>query len=218
MGKNNSDNLHSIKNAGERFHVTVDVGDIWTVDIGTIGWFLECLKSAGKVLLGNSYLWSMMKKLSVSRMQRFVYSQTLCHVLERWIRTQHPMLFGNSWIGSKIHHNTELWTQLTESRWNSSGIFPGFTALQLVQEVQKFLDELGEPSQFKGRIIFMSMFNDIIWRSEDNERECNANATLVSTFAKRFSAGRWSFLGPGSEIKWYSTYKESPGGEWDKVA
>ena len=29
-------------------------------------------------------------------------------------------------------------------------------------------------------------------------QECIANATLVSAFAKRFPAGRWSFLGPGS--------------------
>ena len=63
----------------------------------------------------------------------------------------------------------------------------------------------------------MSMFNDIIWGSEDNERECNANATLVSVFAKRFSAGRWSFLGPGSEKKWCSTYIDRPQ-EWDRVA
>ena len=31
-------------------------------------------------------------------------------------------------------------------------------------------------------------------------------------------AGHWSFLGPGSEIKCYSTYNERPGGEWDRVA
>ena len=31
---------------------------------------LKCVKSVGKVLHGNSYLWSMMKKSSVSRMQR----------------------------------------------------------------------------------------------------------------------------------------------------
>ena len=42
--------------------------------------------------------------------------------------------------------------------------------------------------------------------------------TLVSLFAKRFPAGRWSFLGPGSEKKWYSTYNERPRGEWDRVA
>ena len=44
---------------------------------------------------------------------------------------------------------------------------------------------MGDPSQFQGRIIFMSMFNDIIWGSEDNERECLANATLVTLFAKK---------------------------------
>ena len=86
--------------------------------------FLECLKSAGKVLHGNSYLWSMMKKSSVSLVQRSTYSQILCYVLERWIRTQHQILFvKKSWVGSKIHHNTELWTQSTENQWNSSGIF-----------------------------------------------------------------------------------------------
>ena len=34
---------------------------------------------------------------------------------------------------------------------------------------------------------------------------------------KRFPAGNWSFLGPGSQTKWYSTYNERPGGKWDKV-
>ena len=48
---------------------------------------------------------------------------------------------------------------------------------------------------------------------KDNEQECIANATLVSTFAKRFPSGRWSFLGPGSEKKWYSTYIDRPRGE-----
>ena len=76
---------------------------------------------------------------------------------------------------------------------------------------------MGDPSQFQGRIICMSMFNDIIWVSEDNERECVANATLVTLFAKRFPAGRWSLLGLASETKWYSTYIDRPQGEWDRV-
>ena len=97
-------------------------------------------------------------------------------------------------------------------------IFPGFTTLQLVQEVQKFMNKMGEPEQFQGRIIFMSMLNDIIWGIKDNETECIANSTIVSLFAKRFPAGHWSFLGLGSETQWYSTYNESPGGEWDRVA
>ena len=64
----------------------------------------------------------------------------------------------------------------------------------------------------------MSMFNDIIWGIEDNEKECIANSTLVSLIARRFPARRWSFLGPGSETKWYSTYNERPRGEWNRVA
>ena len=77
---------------------------------------------------------------------------------------------------------------------------------------------MSDPEQFQGRIVFMSMFKDIIWRTKDNEQECTANATLVSLFAKRFPARRWSFLGPGSEKKWFSTYNERPRGEWDRVA
>ena len=64
----------------------------------------------------------------------------------------------------------------------------------------------------------MSMYNDIMWRTTENEQECIANSTRVSLIAKRFPAGRWSFLGFGSEKKWYSTYNERLGGEWDKVA
>ena len=40
----------------------------------------------------------------------------------------------------------------------------------------------------------------------------------MTLFAKRFPAGRWSFLGLGSETKWYSTYIDRPRGEWDRVA
>ena len=35
---------------------------------------------------------------------------------------------------------------------------------------------------------------------------------------KRFPPGRWSFLGPGSEKKWYSTHVSRPQGEWERVA
>ena len=34
---------------------------------------------------------------------------------------------------------------------------------------------------------------------------------------KDLEAGHWSFLGPGSETKWYSTYNERQQGEWDRV-
>ena len=37
-------------------------------------------------------------------------------------------------------------------------------------------------------------------------------------YAKRFSPGKWSFLGLESEKKWYSTHNSRPQGEWDRVA
>ena len=162
----------------------------------------------------------MMKKSSVSRTRRFTYFQILCYALERWIRTQHQILFGNdSWVGSRVHHNTELWTQLMVSRWNSSGMFPRIHHIKALQQSPRVHVKMSDPSEeFKGRIIFMSMFNDISWRSEDNEQECNANADLVSIFARRFPPGRWWFLRLGSKKKWYSTHVSRPQGDWDRVA
>ena len=103
-----------------------------------------------------------------------------------------------------------------EFEWN---IFPGFTTVQLCNKVQEFLSRLsGEPGNSTGRTIFMSMFNGISWRSKDNEQECELSANFVSVCARRFSPGRWSFLGPGSEKKWYSSHDSKPQGEWDRVA
>ena len=81
----------------------------------------ECLKSVGKILHGNICLWSMMKKSSVSRMRLCILR--FCVMSWKGESETNIKYFGkNSWVGSKIHH-TELWTQLTENRWNSSGIF-----------------------------------------------------------------------------------------------
>ena len=62
------------------------------------------------------------------------------------------------------------------------------------------------------------MSKDISWRSFDNEQQCELSAKLVSINARRFSPRRWSFFGPGSEKKWYSTHESKPQGEWDRVA
>ena len=64
----------------------------------------------------------------------------------------------------------------------------------------------------------MSMFNDISCGTEDNTTECLANAKLVSLYARRFGKGQWSFIGPGSEKKWYSISEDSPQGVWDNIA
>ena len=103
----------------------------------------------------------------------------------------------------------------TEFEWN---IFPGFTTLQLCDKISDLPSNLGQtPATFTGRILFMSMFNDISCDRKDNKDECLRNAESVKIFARRFGIGQWSFIGPGSEKKWYSS-ENSPQGAWDNIA
>ena len=54
-----------------------------------------------------------------------------------------------------------------EFEWN---IFPGFTTLQLCDKISDLLSSLGQtPESFTGRILFMSMFNDIFCDRYDNK-------------------------------------------------
>ena len=47
-------------------------------------------------------------------------------------------------------------------------IFPGLTTASIIEEIQKKIGELQcDPADFKDRIIFMSMFNDIEWMREE---------------------------------------------------
>ena len=64
----------------------------------------------------------------------------------------------------------------------------------------------------------MPMFNDISCGTRDNEQECLANARLVSLYARKFGKGQRSFIGPGSEKKWYSMKEDCPQGAWDHIA
>ena len=106
--------------------------------------------------------------------------------------------------------------ETTEFEWN---IFPGFTTLQLCGKINDLLSDLGQtPETFTGRILFMSMFNDIFCDRKGNKEECLANAGVVKVLARKFGVGQRSFIGPGSEKKWYSTEENSPQGAWDHIA
>ena len=102
----------------------------------------------------------------------------------------------------------------TEFEWN---IFPGFTSLQLCDKIN-LLSSLGQSLEtFTRRILFMSMFNDISCEGKGNKEQCLKDADFVKTFARRFGIGQWSFIGPGSEKKWYPS-ENSPQGAWDHIA
>ena len=74
-------------------------------------------------------------------------------------------------------------------------IYVGATTNQILNKIHDMMEhELGiEPSQFKGWVIFMSL------------GMCVQISSCVSDHARRFPTGRWTFLGPGSEDKWYGT-------------
>ena len=90
------------------------------------------------------------------------------------------------WFKSSSEYRTlyRIVGEPMEFEWN---IFPGFTTLQLCNKVQECLSNMStEPEDFTGRVIFMTMLNDISWRSKENERECELSALLVSMYAKKF--------------------------------
>ena len=94
-----------------------------------------------------------------------------------------------------------------EFEWN---IFPGFTTLQLCHKIHDLLLRLSvTPENFTGRIIFMSMFNDISWGSKDDKKGCEANAQIVLLYAKNFGAGQWSFLKKSGILSVKTVYKEN---------
>ena len=122
MEKNYSDNWHSIK---------IQKISQWNrCSIYLRNWYpnnqtrsMEWVQLTGKTLHGSNCLWLVMNKSSVSCTQGSTYSHILYCVLERWTRTLNQILHGETdWRGSKVHQNTELWTELMVSQWNSSGI------------------------------------------------------------------------------------------------
>ena len=92
----------------------------------------------------------------------------------------------------------------------------GEQMLGILEEIPQIMK--GTQCELDGRIIFMSMFNDIVWEENDNTEECAQNAFEVSKYARRFACGRWSFLGPGLEKTWYTTFYVKPNREWDRTA
>ena len=135
-----------------------------------------------------------------------MYSQILCCASEGFFNIPNPTKLGR----------TELQeSEPTEFEWN---IFPGFTTLQLCDKISDLLSSMGQtPETFTGRILIMSMFNDISCDKNGNKDECLKNASFVKTFAGRFGIGQWSVIGPASEKKWYSA-ENSPQGTWDNIA
>ena len=136
-----------------------------------------------------------MKLLSIFNAQKSTSSRIQCCALEVFFNILNPTKLGKKRIGWIVTDKSCRDYDgnnggPTEFEWN---IFPGFTTLQLCGKVTDLLSRLGEtPETFTGRILFMSMFNDISCDKKDNEEECVANAKVVSILAKKFGIGQRS--------------------------
>ena len=104
----------------------------------------------------------------------------------------------------------------TEFEWN---IFPGFTTLQLCDKINDLLSDLGTNTRNFHRKNFILCQCSMTSPVTEKATKMNAwqNAETVKVLARRFGVGQWSFIGPGSEKKWYS-FENSPRGAWDDIA
>ena len=182
---------------------------------------LDWKQLVGKIIHGNTCHWLVMKEISIFNAQRSTSFRILYCALVRFSKTPQSNDASEQRLGwfktSQNYSNVDrIDGEPMEFEWN---IFPGFNTLQLNSEVKSLLLRLDEtPENFTGRIMFMSMFNDISCGSKDNEQECVANAKLVSLDAKRIGKGQWWFIGRGSEKKWCCISEDCPQGEWDNMA
>ena len=81
--------------------------------------------------------------------------------------TQYCVWEGSVKIQSKLGKD-RIDGEPMEFEWTN---FPGFTTLQILAEIQTMMAEMKcEPEQFQGRIIFMSMYSDIVWREKETEK------------------------------------------------
>ena len=102
-------------------------------------------------------------------------------------RTHNQKLSGKiSWRGSRVHHNTEFWTiegEQMEVEWNISQDSPHCSsATKSKSSCQKMRVE---PEDFTGRIIFMSMFNDILWVSQEKSARMRIKRSIRFDLCKK---------------------------------
>ena len=161
-----------------------------------------------------------MKKSSVYRMQRFfVFSDSvLCFGKVHQNPTSNIVWERQlEWFKNSPQYRTldTIDGLPMEVEWN---IFQGFTTLELVREVQKFMGKMEKHHNSKDELsscrCSMTSFGDL--------QTMNGNALLTPHLwlylRKDFQQDVGHASDLGSEIKWFSTNKERPGGKLDRVA
>ena len=158
-------------------------------------------------------------KWSSGQERKYVFTQIPYYVLRRCMMTEMHYKMGRS---SGIQ-NVRFLPRIVGNRWITHwtrGIFSqDFRHCRFFRKTQTDSRERNiELEKFTDRIIFMSMFNDIDWTRKGHDGICVSNWEKVKGWAKRFSQGHWTFVGPGDEKKWYGTLLYTSEGKWDSTA
>ena len=202
-----------------RSYNETDVLHIWEIGIRTISWDF----SSEKINWENfswqyvSNWWWTSHQWSAHKSPR-MFNSVLC----LWKINENPR--SNiaweerlTWFKSSSEYRTLDGSdgEPMEFEWN---ILPGFTSLQLSYKVQELLLRLEEHQ----RILQDGLSSCRCSTTSHGDQKTTRKNTsqMLNSFPysqKRFEAGQWSFLGPGSEKKWYSISEFSPQGECDKM-
>ena len=122
---------------------------------------------------------------------KFTHSQILYCALERCESSYTLTINGenrHSWFKGTQQYRGEL-DGIDGELWSSSGRYSQDTlGCRSSSKSKEFMQTLHcESEYFQGRVILMSMLNDIDWRHKDNERVWSANALIVGMCAKRLA-------------------------------
>ena len=90
--------------------------------------------------------------------------------------------------------------------------FPGHTILKLLQEVQCTMEEKNSVRRIQRSDHLLVSVQRHRLGPEAKKDSCPEKFSSVAACAARFPTAHWSFLGPGSEEKWFGTLTHTPNG------
>ena len=165
MGKNYSDNWHSIKNAEDL--TMKQMFDISEKLITEQSDEIYGMKTINREHSSWKYLSSVGDEqvISLQRTKVYVFSDSVFCLgkMNENPQSNDALEDRLTWFKNSSEYRTldRIDGEPMEFEWN---IFPGLTTLQLCHKIQEFLSRLSvTPGKFAGRIIFNSMFDDISW-------------------------------------------------------
>ena len=152
---------------------------------------------------------------------RSMSSLTLCSAWKKWetiLLNPGRSKFNGTQKNDYFSELNRIDGQLVEFVWK---IFTGFDTVGILNKIQQMLGELQcEPETFTGRIIFMSMFHDIVWAAKGNDELCENNSKTIWKVCWKISSrslvfpGAWIWKEVVRNVRWQTRWILHPtGGE-----